>query len=159
MALIKKVLILIAMEDEANPIIQEFGLSKSSLKLDDDLSSPCINYHGSFGLLELLLITNGKSEKHNCCNVGTTPAAISAFIGIHTFRPDLIINAGTAGGFSRMGGSIADVYICNQFAHHDRRIPIPGYDEYGRGNHFTLSVDKIVTVLLCFCFLSASCYQ
>ena len=34
--------------------------------------------------------------------VGTTPAAISAFAALLAVRPDLVINAGTAGGFQRM---------------------------------------------------------
>jgi len=65
---------------------------------------------------------------------------------LHTFEPDIIINAGTAGGFKRVSGNIGDVYVCNEFKHHDRRIPIPGFEEYGHGHHKTLSVDNLIKV-------------
>lgn len=32
-----------------------------------------------------------------------------------------------------MGGGIGDCYIGTSFVHHDRRIPIPGFDTYGVG--------------------------
>jgi len=46
-------------------------------------------------------------------------------------KPDLIINAGTCGGFKAKGGAIADVYVIKESANHDRRIGIPGFSEYG----------------------------
>ena len=81
--------------------------------------------------------------------VGTTPAAISTYIAINSYKPDLVINAGTAGGFARVGGKVGDVYVCNNFTHHDRRIAIPGFEKYGRGHHVTLSTTKIIDVSNC----------
>ena len=40
---------------------------------------------------------------------------------------DLVINAGTAGGFSRKGAAIGDAFISTGIKHHDRRIAIPGF--------------------------------
>lgn len=44
---------------------------------------------------------------------------------LQAFKPDLLISAGTAGGFKAQGGTIGDVYISKAVMHHDRRIPIP----------------------------------
>ena len=44
---------------------------------------------------------------------------------MQAFKPDLLISAGTAGGFKAQGGAIGDVYISKAVMHHDRRIPIP----------------------------------
>jgi 5'-methylthioadenosine nucleosidase len=74
-------------------------------------------------------------------------AAISAFVAINEFSPDLVINAGTAGGFKRCGGNIGDSYIGTHFKHHDRRIPIPGFIEYGVGNHKAFSCKNLIDAL------------
>ncbi len=76
-----------------------------------------------------------------CCvvhfdsNLPSDLAAISTFVAINELRPDIVINAGTAGGFKRIGGNIGDSYIGTHFKHHDRRIPIPGFTAYGIGSH------------------------
>jgi 5'-methylthioadenosine nucleosidase len=58
-------------------------------------------------------------------NVGTVPAALTAYLAIQALKPDLVISLGTAGGFKAKGGEIGDVYISTEFANHDRHIPIP----------------------------------
>jgi nucleoside phosphorylase len=62
---------------------------------------------------------------HGVDNVGTVPAALTAYLAIQTLKPDLVISLGTAGGFKAKGGEIGDVYISTGFANHDRHIPIP----------------------------------
>jgi 5'-methylthioadenosine nucleosidase len=62
-------------------------------------------------------------------------AAISTFMALTEIQPDLVINAGTAGGFRKRTAEIGDVFLSTSIKHHDRRIPIPGFVEYGRGNH------------------------
>lgn len=138
---IKVVLVLIAMEAEAKPFIEKLGLVDQA-----NIVGPCMSYKGKVGDLEVVCVTNGKDIRHSVDNVGTTPAAISTYIAISTYKPCLIINAGTAGGFHRMGGNIGDVYICNNFSHHDRRIPIPGFEKYGIGGHETIAVANLISV-------------
>jgi 5'-methylthioadenosine nucleosidase len=46
-------------------------------------------------------------------------------------KPDILINAGTAGGFKARGGSVGDVFITTASRHHDRSIEIPVFDAYG----------------------------
>lgn len=78
--------------------------------------------------------------------MGTTPAALSTYLSIAALKPDLLINAGTAGGFNRCGGVVGDTYICHSMKHHDRRIPIPGFTEYGRGSHSAHNTPNLVKV-------------
>jgi len=44
-------------------------------------------------------VVNGKCSRFGVDNVGTTPAALSTYLAITQMSPDLVINAGTAGGF------------------------------------------------------------
>ena len=53
---------------------------------------------------------------------------------------DLVINAGTCGGFKRKGAEIGDVFLTEASANHDRRIPIPGFTEYGIGTIASTSI-------------------
>lgn len=57
-----------------------------------------------------------------------------------------MINAGTAGGYKSKGAAIGDVFIGSHIRHHDRRIPIPGFQEYGIGDHHGLTIPHIVEV-------------
>jgi 5'-methylthioadenosine nucleosidase len=67
----------------------------------------------------------GKCQVHGVDNVGTVPAAVTAYLAVHEFKPDLVISVGTAGGFKAKGAAIGDVFLATAFANHDRRIPIP----------------------------------
>ena len=67
----------------------------------------------------------GKCRVHGVDNVGTVPAALTAYLSIQQLQPDLVISIGTAGGFKAQGGCIGDVYVSTGFANHDRHIPIP----------------------------------
>ena len=76
-------------------------------------------------------------------------AAISAYAVLTQLEPDLIINAGTAGGFKKHGAQIGDVFLGTGIKFHDRRIPIPGFVEYGRGNYEAQSSPNLVKVRPC----------
>ncbi len=76
----------------------------------------------------------------------TPIAALAAFYTIHETQPDLIINAGTAGGFKRIGAEIGDAFISTICAHHDRRIVIPDFVPYGKGTHPSVPTKNLVQV-------------
>lgn len=76
----------------------------------------------------------------------TFSAAISTFIAVTQLQPCVIVNAGTAGGFRKSGAAIGDAWIGTQFYNHDRRIPIPGFDEYGKGGYSAFPTPKLVEV-------------
>lgn len=48
--------------------------------------------------------------------------------------PDILINAGTCGGFKSRGCDIGDVFIISDFKIHDARIPLPILEDYGIGS-------------------------
>ena len=75
-------------------------------------------------------------------------AALAAFYTIHETQPDLIINAGTAGGFKRIGAEIGDAFISTVCAHHDRRIVIPDFVPYGKGTHPSVPTKNLVQVYM-----------
>ena len=85
--------------------------------------------------LNIGLVVSGVDPRFGCAAVGTTPAVIATYLGIQTFKPDLVVNAGTCGGFRAKGCEIGDVVLIKEFKHHDRSIPLPGYKEYGIGSH------------------------
>ena len=88
------------MEAEAAPLLVELGLKEINLKHS---WSPCKAYSGMYKSQQISVVTNGKwadaSGEITVDNVGTTPAAIAAFVAITDLKPSLVINAGTAGGF------------------------------------------------------------
>ncbi|GMH36629.1 hypothetical protein BSKO_04502 [Bryopsis sp. KO-2023] len=139
---IKNILIVIAMEAEAAPIIEALGLKK------DDPSringpAPCEAFSGTFAGVSVTIVHNGKDPSHGVDNVGTVPAALTAYIAIQAYKPDLLISAGTAGGFKAKGGEIGDVYVSTACVNHDRRIPLPGFDEYGLGIKQSASTENL----------------
>lgn len=129
---IKSVLLVIAMEAEATPLVKELGL-----KADDPPRIPppaqCVSFSGRYEDLDVHVVCNGKCARHGVDNVGTVPAALTAYLALQEFKPDLLISVGTAGGFRSRGAEIGDVFIGTAMVYHDRRIPIPGFDQYGLG--------------------------
>ncbi len=59
-----------------------------------------------FLLSYIVTYSLGKDATHNVDNVGTNSAVLTTFIAIQQLKPDLIINAGTAGGFQRNKAAI-----------------------------------------------------
>lgn len=145
-AKIGTVVVLVAMEAEAAPIVENLELRK-----DDPPRikppAPCVSYSGKHFGVNIHLICNGKCKKFGVDNVGTVPAALTAYLAIQEFQPDLLLSVGTAGGFKSIGAAIGDVFVGTASAHHDRRIPLPGFDKYGVGLYDAIPTDKLATAL------------
>ena len=127
---VKNVLVVIAMEAEARPFITSQNLTTIPNSIG---AAPCVIYSSGVNAdgNTLSVVMNGKCNQHSVDNVGTVPAALSTFLAINQLQPDLVINAGTCGGFKAKGSNICDSYISLTTCNHDRRIPIPGFIEYG----------------------------
>lgn len=143
---IKHVCVLVAMDEEARPMIENLKLAPLA---SPHPKSPIDCYQGEINGVTFTVITNGKCSRFGVANVGTTPAALTAYLAITSLNPDIVINAGTAGGFQAKGGAVGDVYISTILKHHDRRIPIPGFTEYGTGTHTSIECPKLVEFLSC----------
>ncbi|ESQ53633.1 hypothetical protein EUTSA_v10026821mg [Eutrema salsugineum] len=126
------IVFIVAMQKEAQPLIDKFGLVK-------DVNSPFpkevawVLFNGMYKDLNINIVCPGKDATLGVDSVGTVPASLVTYASIQAIQPDLIINAGTAGGFKAKGASIGDVYIVSSAAFHDRRIPVPVLDLYGVG--------------------------
>jgi len=82
---------------------------------------------------EVVVATCGADSTHGVDSVGTVNAALCAYEILKTHEPDVLINAGTAGGFREKGACIGDVFLVDEVKYHDRRIPIPTFTKYGVG--------------------------
>ena len=51
------------------------------------------------GQLSVNLVWNGKCAINGVDNVGTVAASLATYLAIQAINPDLVISAGTAGGF------------------------------------------------------------
>ena len=82
-------------------------------------------------------------------NVGTVPAALATYLALDKLEGevDLLINAGTCGGFKAKGAEIGDVFLTSASANHDRRIQIPGFDKYGYGTIDSMDVSNLVDAI------------
>ena len=94
-------------------------------------------FKGSVGeKLEIFIAIPGLDSRFGVDQIGTEPAAVAAFASILEFSPDLLISAGTAGSFANEGAEIGKVYLSkSHFYYHDHRIPISGWEQFGRGGY------------------------
>ena len=130
----KHICFIIAMAGEAGPLIELFGLREHPHIFASYL--PMKAYTGQYLDSNISLIINGKDERYDIDNIGTQPAVLSTYLAIQQFDPDLVINAGTAGGLKNNGLQIGDVVLAiDRVWFHDRRIPIPKFREYGLGGY------------------------
>ncbi|KAK4562422.1 hypothetical protein RGQ29_005060 [Quercus rubra] len=143
---ISTIVIIIAMQTEALPLVNRFQLT-------EDLDSvfpegvPWVRYRGVYKDLNINLIWPGKDSTLGVDSVGTISASLVTYASIQALKPDLIINAGTAGGFKAKGAVVGDVFLAADCAFHDRRIPIPVFDMYGVGLRQAHSTPNLVKEL------------
>ncbi|WP_079508613.1 5'-methylthioadenosine/S-adenosylhomocysteine nucleosidase [Mesobacillus jeotgali] len=78
-------------------------------------------YNGKVDGLEVVLLKSG---------IGKVNAAMGTALLIEKFKPDVIINTGSAGGFHEEL-NVGDVVISTEVRHHDVDVTIFGY-EYGQ---------------------------
>lgn len=134
---VNSVTIIMAMEQEAAPIVARFGLQRIDAPFLD--GSPFVAWGGSADGLLLRVVWCGHDKRFGMNNVATTAAAVTTYAAIAALgRPDLVVSAGTAGAFGQRGAAICDVFLSSKCIFHSRRIPdghTGGLEEYGFG-HF-----------------------
>ena len=131
-----------AMDGEASPLIKKLALLPLAASQTAPFPLPYAVYSGkaSNDKMAVTLVTSGKCKTHGVDNVGTLHAGMMTMMALRELRPsgggfDLVVNAGTCGGFISQGCKIGSVCIPSHSAFHDRRIEIPGtpFEEYGHG--------------------------
>lgn len=138
MAACDSVIIVIAMKEEAMPLVDHYQLERLEPSRFIQ-GSPMVAWYGEVaGPVRLHVVWCGYDERFGVNNVATTAAAVSTYAAIAAFgKPSLLLSAGTAGGFGQRGASVGDVFLSTKCVFHSRRIPVADgrLEEYGFG-HF-----------------------
>lgn len=145
---IRKVLIVVAMDTEAQPIIKELNLTPLKHAFSN---LPMRGYVGQRGKISILLMRNGRDPVNLVQNIGKEAATLTTYLGIDYFHPDLVISIGTAGGVASNGAVLKEIIMSQKIYFFDRRIPMRGYDNYGRGGYPSFArplVDKALHLKL-----------
>jgi 5'-methylthioadenosine nucleosidase len=146
------VLVPIVMDAEARPFVEHLKLEP----IDGffPAHTPFLAFDGIHAGVQVTVITFGKDKVYGTGvdNAGTVPASLATFLALAKFessgtKVDLVLNAGTCGGFGRKSAGIGDVFLTTGVANHDRRIPIPGFDTYGIGKLETLDASTMANDL------------
>jgi 5'-methylthioadenosine nucleosidase len=141
----KKILIVMAMRGEAEPLINKLGLHKS-----DSPFQPMgtIRYRGQYRGADFTLLINGVDADTQMDMIGTQPATTTTLLGIQNHAPDVIFNFGTCGALQSHGSQIGDLFLVTEkIWFHTRRIPLPGWDRYGRGGYPTAGTPELALKL------------
>jgi nucleoside phosphorylase len=139
---LKNICFLMAMGEEAKPIVETLGLVESETKLHAELPMRC--FQKKIGSLNISLVIAGIDNRHLVDNIGSEAATLMAYEAIIKLKPDLLISAGTAGGFAKNGASIGTVYVSEEhFVYHDRHVPLPGFDHSAVGKYPAAKVSRL----------------
>lgn len=139
---LKTIAVLYAMEDEAKPFITLTGAKRQTGVLDSKL--PMVHYETMVKETTVHIVCFGKDKDFRVDVVGKHGASVATMETIYKIRPDLIINAGTSGAFDFPEAKINQVYVAieNVFIN-DRRISVPGFEEYVTGRVPVMKVTKL----------------
>ncbi|MGA0801103.1 MAG: 5'-methylthioadenosine nucleosidase [Ilumatobacteraceae bacterium] len=132
----RRIAVVMAMAAEAAPIVST--LDARSVTSPSPLVTRWFDAerHGA----EVRVAINGRDRRFGVDSIGTEAAALTTYSTITAFAPELVISAGTAGGWQRCGGEVGDVYVSDgQVVHHDRRIALEGFEAYGIGAYPVVS--------------------
>ncbi len=141
---IKKIVIMMAMAEEAKSIINTMDFTRHSYnELNDQLG--LMTYRQMKGDTEVILVVSGHDRRfENICNVGPHFAGVTTWEVGTKLQPDLILNVGTCGAMAKNGVQIADVFISSgSFNYFDRRIPLGDYAAYGKGGFPCLPINRM----------------
>ncbi len=135
---VRRVTVIMAMEAEAGPLRAALDAQPiDSPAWAEALPCRLALAPARDGRPEVVLAVNGRDPITGVDCIGTSAAALTTHVALAA-RPqpaELVLSVGTAGGWNRAGASIGDVYFAwDRFVCHDRRIDIPGFDLFGRGD-------------------------
>ena len=133
---VHRVAFLFAMSAEGTGFARRLGLEDQG-SLDSSLPAHWLKGRvagSDGGSLEVAVGFAGTDPDHGVDRIGTVPAALAAHLLIRRFEPDLLVNAGTCGGFKVRGARVGSIYLGSKaFLFHDHRVPLPGFDAFGVG--------------------------
>lgn len=128
--MIRSILVVMAMRAEAAPVVA--ALDARPVQVPH--GRPHEWHVAHRGGARVVVAVNGVEPCHGVDGVGPEPAVLNAVTAIDHFHPDLVVSAGTAGGWQARGGAIGKVYLSYpHVVRHDRRIDLDGFRDYGVG--------------------------
>ncbi|MBC7385120.1 MAG: hypothetical protein H7301_03030 [Cryobacterium sp.] len=134
MAEARKIFLQVAMKVEAEPLLS--ALVAVRIAPDWCPGLPFEFYQANHRGLEITFGLPGNDPVHSFDSIGSVPAGLLAYLGITHLQPDLVLNAGTCGGFHSLHHRISEVFIGTRFvAFHHRRSSIPAMQNYGFGKY------------------------
>jgi 5'-methylthioadenosine nucleosidase len=144
---IQNIMLVVAMNREAQPIIELLKMKKIDQVMDGQL--PASAYGAEIDKGKIILVVSGKCASHHVDRIGTQGLNLVAWEALKAFSPDLIINAGTAGGFLKKGAAPGDIYVSTEsIKYHDRLFsPDMHFLDYGVGSYQCLSIPHIAKEL------------
>lgn len=126
----RPLVILCAMQGEANAIIDQLGMIPHACTWPESL--PPRMWSGEVEGERVVLVTNGHDPRTGADLIGTTPATLATSLVVEKLNPRVILVAGAAGGCSE-ATKVGQVLLIERAFHHDRRIPLPEFAEYAHG--------------------------
>lgn len=110
-----KVAVIGAMEEEVELLREEIGAAQTTIIAN------CEFIEGVIGTNEVVLVKSG---------IGKVNAALATTLLLQMFKPDVVLNTGSAGGFLE-SLEVGAVVISDEVRHHDVDVTAFGY-EYGQ---------------------------
>ena len=144
---IERILLIVAMEKEAQPMINKMGMKKIENSLDPLLPAKAYEKETEKG--KIILVVSGKCRHHEVDRIGSQGLNLVAWEAIKMFSPHLLINPGTAGGFHRRGATPGDIYVSTEsIKYHDRLFhPDLYFLNYGIGSYKCLEIPQVAKQL------------
>ena len=126
---VRQIAILYAMEAEGTPLAERLNLN-DPVELHHGL--PARVREGQVGEVNVFLVFNGRDPDHGVDRIGLEHAAVTTWALLEKMKPQLLVNAGTCGGFLSRGATIGTTYLAgDDYLIHDHRIPLPGFHALG----------------------------
>ena len=110
-----KIAVIGAMEEEVELLRKEISSARTTVIAN------CEYIEGIIGNHEVVLVKSG---------IGKVNAAMATTLLLDKFKPDVVLNTGSAGGFQQ-SLEVGAVVISNEVRHHDVDVTVFGY-EYGQ---------------------------
>lgn len=143
-AVIRTILVVMAMRAEAAPVVEAFDANPVPVPHGRPHEWHLARRAGA----EVVVAVNGVEPRFGVDGIGPEPAVLNAAAAIDRFRPDLVVSAGTAGGWQARGGAIGTVYLSYpHVVRHDRRIDIDGFRDYGVGRFPVAPLRAVATAI------------
>lgn len=147
---IRRVAFLFALTDEGLDFARRLGLEDRG-RLDPALPAHWWSgrVEGTDGAaIDVAAGFAGQDPDHRVDRIGTVAAALAGYKLCRAFEPDLLVNAGTCGGFQARGGAVGSLHVADRgILFHDHRVPIAGWDAFGIGRIPAAPTDAVVEVL------------